>query len=310
MNLSPATIRNIMSDLDDLGLVASPHTSAGRIPTIQGYRLFVDSLLTVKPLRKNVISRLQQELDTSASSPATLIESASSMLSSFTRMAGVVTVPRRNQLVLRQIEFLPLSGNRVLVILVTNEHEVHNRIIHTARSYTAAELERTANYLNREYLGMDMDTIRLAVMESMEKARDDMSQIMQTALDVADRVFSSSDAEKDEDYVLAGQNNLMGYQEMSDVEKLRQLFEVFNTKRDLLHLLDSSINAEGVQIYIGDESGYAVLDNCSVVAAPYKISDSVVGVLGVIGPTRMAYDKVISIVDVTAKLVGSALSSK
>lgn len=306
LDLSPATIRNVMADLEEMGLISAPHTSAGRIPTVQGYRIFVDSLLTVKPLRDTTITRLRHELDIGAENSARLLETASSMLSSITNLAGVVMLPRREAIILRQIEFLQLSGDRVLVILVTSGAQVQNRIIHTQRDYSARELEQAANFLNQEFAGRELAAIRSDILKSIEQARVDMNQIMVTALDVADRVFEQRDPD---DYILAGQSNLMEYQEMADIDKLRKLFEIFNKKRDILHLLDQSINAEGVQIFIGDESGYAVLDACSVVTSPYKVEDTVVGVLGVIGPTRMAYDRVIPIVDVTAKLVGSVLSS-
>ncbi len=307
LSLSPATIRNVMADLEEMGLVTSPHTSAGRIPTAQGYRLFVDSLLTVKPLRRNTVERLQKELEGAQVETGSLLQSASSLLSSFTHMAGIVMLPRREVCTLRQIEFLPLGGNRILVILILNDHEVQNRVIMSDRQYSRAELERMAGYLNQEFSGADLREVRAQVLASIEQARADMRSIMATALDVADRVFQQ---EADDDFLVAGQDNLLGYQEMADIDKLRQLFEAFNTKRDILHLLDRSIEADGIQIFIGEESGRAGLDTCSLVTAPYKVDDRVVGVLGVIGPTRMAYDRVIPVVDVTAKLLGSALSSE
>lgn len=306
LNLSPATIRNVMSDLEDVGLIISPHTSAGRIPTDQGYRMFVDYLLTVKPLRHNIIDKLKLEL-TQDSSHESVIAKASSLLSGITQMAGVVMVPRRGQTILRHIEFLPLSANRVLVILIVNEQEVENRIIHTGRTYSPAELTQTANYLNATFAGHDLSTTRDGLVREMQQAREDMNSIMRTAMEMADQVLAES---KVDDYVIAGETNLMGYTEMGDMDKLRQLFEAFNTKRDILHILDHSIHAEGIQIFIGDESGYSPLGDCSVVTAPYNVDDQVVGVLGVIGPTRMAYDRVIPIVDVTAKLLGSVLTSE
>ncbi len=305
LNFSPATIRNVMSDLEDMGLIISPHTSAGRVPTVQGYRLFVDQLVTVKPMRNNLIEKLKLELQ--ADSPADVIGKASSLLSSVTRMAGVVMIPRREKMTLRQIEFLPLSGQRVLVVLVVNEQEVQNKVIHTDRVYGASELQQASNFLNHEYAGKDLTSIREMLLGSMQKAREDMNRLMATAINMADQVL---DEKRNSDYVLAGETNLMSYAEMGNVDKLRQLFEAFTTKNDLLHLLDKSIHTDGMQIFIGDESGYSVLDECSVVTSPYKVKDQIVGVLGVIGPTRMAYDRVISIVDVTAKLLSSALSSE
>lgn len=305
MKFSPATIRNVMSDLEDMGLIISPHTSAGRVPTVQGYRLFVDNLVTVKPLRSNLVEKLKLELQTDSLSD--VIGKASSLLSSVTQMAGVVMIPRREQLTLRQIEFLPLTSQRVLVVLVVNEQEVQNKVIHTDRVYSPAELQQAANFLNQEYAGKDLNAIRELLLGSMQQAREDMNRLMATAINVADQVLEEK---TNSDYIMAGETNLMSYAEMGNVDKLRQLFEAFTTKNDLLHLLDKSIHTDGMQIFIGEESGYSVLDECSVVTSPYKVEDKIVGVLGVIGPTRMAYDRVIPIVDVTAKLLSSALSSE
>lgn len=306
INLSPATVRNVMADLEDLGLIISPHTSAGRIPTPLGYRLFVDNLVTVKPLRGKAVEKLRSEMGIGDSQEG-LISKASSMLSGMTKMAGVVTIPRREAVILRHIEFLPLTSNRILVILVVNEQEVQNRVIHTDRAFSESELIQTANYLNQEFMGKDLSQIRQSVLESMKQERDDMQEIMKMAIQMTDSVVVEK---SHEDFVMAGQTNLMDYAEMANMEKLRQLFDAFNTKRDVLHVLDQSIKAEGMQVYIGEESGYSAFESCSVITAPYKVSEEVVGVLGVIGPTRMAYDKVIPLVDVTAKLLGSLLSSE
>ncbi len=306
MNLSPATVRNVMADLEELGLVKAPHTSAGRVPTVRGYRLFVDNLLTVKPLRSNLIDRFREELDR-IDDPDSLIDRASNLLSSVTRMAGLVMLPRTGSVSLRHIEFMPLSANRVLVILVVNDQQVQNRIIHTDRTYSASELQEAANYLNSEFAGRDLVSIRSRVLKSMEAIRDDMKQIMQLAVRLADDVIQSS---KTADYVVHGETNLMNYAEMADMERLRQLFEALKTKQDILHILDKSIHAEGLQIFIGEESGYSVFGECSVVTSPYTVKDEVVGVLGVIGPTRMAYDRVIPVVDLTARLLGSLLTSE
>ncbi|HEB56808.1 MAG TPA: heat-inducible transcriptional repressor HrcA [Gammaproteobacteria bacterium] len=306
IKLSPASIRNIMADLEDRGMVVSPHTSAGRVPTVQGYRLFVDNLLTVKPLRHTLIDQFKLELDKGVN-PQELIDSASSLLSHTTGMAGVVMLPRMGSVLLQQIEFIPLSASRILVVLVINDSEVQNRIIHTERSYSQDELQRVANYLNSEFSGCELSSIRRGVHDSMQTVRDDMQQIMQMAMNMADRVLAQSD---EDDLVIAGETNLMQYAEMADMDKLRQLFEAFNAKQDILHILDQSIHAQGMQIFIGEESGYSAFGECSVVTAPYRIEDQVVGVLGVIGPTRMAYDRVIPVVDVTAKILGSLLSSE
>lgn len=304
LDLSPATIRNVMADLEEMGLLRSPHTSAGRVPTAQGYRVFVDTLLRVEPLPRVDISRLELQLSPEAD-PEALLASASSLLSDVTRLAGVVMVPKRESLTLRHVEFLPLSGNQVLVILVVNEREVQNRIIQTPRAYSPAQLQEVANYLNREFFGRDLHRVREELLRGMQEARESVNRIMAAAIEMADQVFTP--APENDDFVVSGQTNLMGYSEMSDIDKLRQLFEAFNTKRDILHLLDQALSAQGMQIFIGEESGYDVLDACSVVTSPYKVEGEVVGVLGVIGPTRMAYDRVIPIVDITARLLGSAL---
>jgi len=303
LDLSPATIRNVMADLEDMGLVRSPHTSAGRVPTAKGYRIFVDSLLTIKPLQSREVEDLRRKLVQSEGS-SNLITHASDMLSQVTRLAGVVTIPRRESLRLQHIEFLPLASKRVLVILVVNGQEVQNRVIDTDREYSQRELQQAANYLNSEFAGLELQEMRSRLLNSMQQARDAMHNLMQDAMRITDQIL---DRRKDDDYVLAGQTNLMNYAEMCDIEKLRQLFEAFNTKRDILHILDQSIHAEGMQIFIGEESGYQVLDECSLVMAPYKVDDEVIGVLGVIGPTRMAYDRIIPIVDVTAKVLSAAL---
>lgn len=306
INLSPATVRNVMADLEDLGLIISPHTSAGRVPTPQGYRLFVDNLVTVKPLRGQAVENLRKEMGIDDSQEG-LITKASSMLSGMTKMAGVVTIPRREAVILRHIEFLPLTSNRILVILVVNEEEVQNRVIHTEKAFSESELTQTANYLNQEFIGSDLSQIRESVLTGMKQERDDMQHIMKMAIQMTDNVV---DNQNSDDFVMAGQTNLMEYAEMANMEQLRQLFDAFNTKRDVLHVLDQSIQAEGMQIFIGEESGYSAFESCSVITAPYKMSDEVVGVLGVIGPTRMAYDRVIPLVDVTAKLLGSLLISE
>lgn len=307
-SLSAATIRNVMSDLDELGLVRSPHTSAGRIPTVQGYRLFLDRLLKPQKLGAQETDEIKQQLFAQAApSGHELVESASVLLSSLTHMAGVVTVPRRDYSALRQIEFLPLTGGRVLVILVVNEREVQNRILQTEHSYSAAELQEAANYLNAMFAGRNLISVREALMRDMLNARQSMDQLMIEALSMAEQVIQPAHKA---DYVLAGETNLMGFQELSRVETLKALFEAFERKRDLLRLFDSCLGADGVQIFIGEESGYTVLDDCSVVSAPYTVNGQVVGVLGVIGPTRMDYDRVISIVDATSRLLGAALKER
>jgi heat-inducible transcriptional repressor len=307
LKLSPATIRNVMADLEDLGLIHSPHTSAGRVPTVSGYRLFVDSLLTVKPLELQEMSRLQGGLsmieDTSQA-----LGVASRLLSELSQMAGVVTLPKREMLFLRHVEFLPLSHSRVLVIFVTNEQEVHNKIIHTSRLFSPAELQQAANYLNSIYSGRSLAAVRDAVLKELQDDREQMNQIMLDAIKMAQLAFETDDQK--EDFVLSGETNLMGFSELSDRDRLRNLFEAFSQKQSVIHLLDQCMKADGVQIFIGEESGYQAFDHCSLVTSSYSVSDEVVGVLGVIGPTRMAYEKIIPYVDITAKLLGAALNPK
>ena len=307
LKLSPATIRNVMADLEDLGLIHSPHTSAGRVPTVSGYRLFVDSLLTVKPLASKELSRLHQSL-LSQDDTSDVIGVASRLLSELTQMAGVVTLPRRELVYLRHIEFLPLSNTRVLAIFVTNEQEVHNKIIHTAKVFSAAELQQAANYLNSIYCGRSLVSVREALLKELQDDQERMNQGMLDAVQMAQLAFEPRDTK--EDYVLSGETNLMEFSELSNMDRLKKLFEAFSQKQGVIHLLDQCMKAEGVQIFIGEESGYQAFDHCSLVTSSYSVSDEVVGVLGVIGPTRMAYEKIIPYVDVTAKLLGAALNPK
>ena len=307
LNLSPATIRNVMADLEDLGLVHSPHTSAGRVPTVSGYRMFVNSLLTVKPLESKELTRLHQQL-LGNDEQGDVIGAASRLLADLTKMAGVVTLPKREVVLLRHIEFLALSHGRVLAIFVTDEQEVHNKIIHTSKSFSAAELQQYANYLNSIYSGHSLHAVRKAVLKELQDDQERMNQGMLDAVRMAQLAFGQ-DAAK-EDYVLTGETNLMGFSELADMDRLRKLFEAFSQKQDVIHLLDQCMKADGVQIFIGEESGYQAFDHCSLVTSSYSVSDEVVGVLGVIGPTRMAYEKIIPFVDVTAKLLGAALNPK
>ncbi len=306
LQLSPATIRNVMADLEELGLVHSPHTSAGRVPTASGYRMFVDSLLTVKPLDIQEINLLQHGLE-EPEDEGKVLGVASRLLSDVTQMAGVVTLPRRELVSLRHIEFLPLSNTRVLAIFVTNEQEVHNKIIHTSKQFSAAELQQAANYLNSIYSGKSLTAVRQAIVKEMQVAQKRMNQAMLDAVNMAHQTFES-DQEK-EDFVLSGETNLMDFSELADMACLRQLFDAFSQKRSIIHLLDKCLEADGVQIFIGEESGYDVFGQCSLVTSTYSVDNEIVGVLGVIGPTRMAYEKIIPYVDVTAKLLGAALNS-
>ncbi len=304
MNLSPATIRNVMADLEDMGLIVSPHTSAGRVPTPDGYRVFVDSLVTLQPLDRQAVSHLHGELR-AESDPAALIQSASQLLSGLTRMAGVVMIPRRNRILLRQIEFLPMSEQRVLAILVTEEGGVHNRLLHTRKTYSPAELERAGNFLTSTFGGKDLSEIRRDLIEQLRDERSRMDQAMSDTLAMAEDAVVAAD--EGDDYIISGQTNLMNFDELADLDRLKQLFETFSHKQEMLHLLDQCMKADGLQIFIGEESGYKTFGDCSLISASYDDGGSTAGVLAVIGPTRMAYDKVIPIVDITAKLLGAAL---
>ncbi len=307
IELSPATIRNVMSDLENLGLIVAPHTSAGRIPTPQGYRLFIDTLVRYKQPKDREIRKLREQLAEQQDDPDAMLGAVSKLLSSITSLAGVVAVPKGQRSILRQIEFLSLSDNRVLAILVINDREVQNRILHTQHPHTAEELQRAANFINEHYVGYDLPRIRQNLINDLDRTRDSMNQAMHDIISVAQSAMEGAAAAPGE-FVLAGETNLMDFAELSDVDTLRRLFDAFSRKRFMLDLLDRSINADGVQVFIGEESGYHILDDCSVVTAPYRVDANHVGVLGVIGPTRMAYDRVVPIVDITARLLEAALN--
>jgi heat-inducible transcriptional repressor len=309
LSLSSATIRNVMADLEGLGLVSSPHTSAGRIPTDKGYRLFVDTLLKLKPLELHEVEEIQRRLGGDVPNGRSLMQVASQMLSSVTHMAGVVTLPNTQYVSLTQIEFIALSDNRVLAILVMNNREVQNRVVQLQRPYSSDELKRAANYLNEAFGGRSLPDVRQQLVAQLQETRQSMDELMSDAIQMAQKLFEVPPEGKVE-YVIAGETNLMGFAELSNVDRLRRLFEAFNEKHDILNLLDNCLRADGMQIFIGQESGYRILDDISVVTAPYTVDNRVVGVLGVIGPTRMAYERVIPIVDLTAKLLGSALNAR
>lgn len=303
MSLSPATIRNIMSDLEHAGYICSPHTSAGRLPTAKGYRFYADSLLNADISRITDVEDVRRHL-TQDGSEQDLLGSVSSLLSTFTHLAGVVSIPRRDRYRLRYVEFLPLDKRRILVILVFNDHEVQNRIIHTERDYAPNELTQAANYLMMHFVGMDMVDIRQGLMQKLADDRKEMEQYLSVVLEVAEQAFEPN---TDKDFVMAGEANLFNIAENSGIDHLRSLFETFTQRHAMLHLLDQCLQSDGVQIFIGQESGVQIFDGCSFVAAPYAIDDQTLGVLGVIGPTRMDYERVISTVDVTAKLLSTVL---
>ncbi len=306
VDLSPATVRNIMMDLEEMGLVKAPHTSAGRMPTELGYRVFINTMLNIKPLDDLAVAELKKQLNPEFSSKM-LIKSASTILSDVTRLAGVVMVPKHDLHAVQHVEFLPLSNRRVLAILVLSDKEVQNRIISTDRNYSDSELQQAANYVNTHFLGHDFTSMREMLKNELHSAQQELSGMMKLVVEMSGKVFVDDTLEQDEELVVEGQTNLMSFDDLSDMEKLKQLFEAFHKKRDILHLLDRCQQARGVQIFVGQESGYEVFGDCSVVTSHYSVSGEIVGVLGVVGPTRMAYDRVIPIVDITARLLSAAL---
>jgi heat-inducible transcriptional repressor len=306
LDVSPATIRNVMSDLEHLGFIASPHTSAGRIPTQKGYRLFVDTLLTVQPLDTKAVNQLKSGL--SSPNQNELINSAADMLSQLTQFAGLVMIPKRQRVAFKHLEFLPLTDKRILVIIVTSDGNVQNRIILAEKPYSASELTQASNYFNAHFSGQTFEEVQQKLHAELKQMQTDMNKLMSAALE-ANTSAASGDG-KNEGVVIAGERNLLQVDELStNVASLRKLFEIFERRASLMQLLDNSQRAEGIQIFIGGESGYLPLDECSMVTAPYEADGQVVGTLGVIGPTRMAYERVIPIVDVTAKLLSNALSN-
>ena len=300
MDLSPATIRNVMSDLEELGLIVSPHTSAGRIPTARGYRLFVDTMLTTQrdPLpAAGHLARIAPD------QPQKIISNAAHMLSSLSQFVGVVIAPRRTS-VFRHIEFLRLSEKRFLVIIVSPDGDVQNRVIFTAADYTQSQLIEASNFLNSHYAGMAIEEVRERLKNEVEALRSEIASLMHTAVQVSSEAIESRD-----EVVVSGERNLLAVSDFSsDMGNLRKLFDLFEQKAQLMRLLDVSSRAEGVRIYIGGESKVIPYQELSVVTAPYEVDGKVVGTLGVIGPMRMPYEKMIQIVDITSKLVSSALS--
>ena len=305
MDLSPATIRNVMADLEELGLIASPHTSAGRVPTARGYRLFVDTMLTSLPADMAVaMSAAQGQLH--PDQPQRVIAQAASLLSSLSSFVGVITAPRKAG-VFHHIEFLRLGDRRVLVILVAPDGDVQNRVLFTARDYQQGELIEASNFLNTHYAGLSIEEVHARLKREIDALRSEIAALMQAAVQAG----SDALAESTDNVVVAGERNLLTVQDFgNDMTSLRRLFDVFEQKTELMRLLDVSSRAEGVRIYIGGESRVVPFEELSVVTAPYEIDGRIVGTLGVIGPTRMAYDRMIQIVDITSKLVGNALSSK
>ena len=304
LELSAATVRNVMADLEEMGFIASPHTSAGRVPTPKGYRFFVDSLMVVKALEQREIDRLEGEF--TADRPTELVSAAANLLSQLTQFAGVVAIPKRRDLSFRHLEFLRLSDHRVLLIVVTPGGDVQNRVLHTERSYTQVELTEATNFLNQHFSGKPLHEVRSRLAAELRSLREDIAALMTAAVDAGEGALTETDG-----VVVAGERNLLTAGAMvSSVDRLKRLFEMFERKTSLIHLLDVSQQSHGVQIYIGGESGLVPLDEMSVVTAPYEVEGRILGTLGVIGPTRMAYERVIPIVDVTAKLLSNALDKQ
>jgi heat-inducible transcriptional repressor len=301
LDLSPATIRNIMADLEEMGFVASPHTSAGRVPTPRGYRLFVDSLLTVRQIDDNAVEAGGMRLP--AHQPQKVLANAAQMLSSLSQFAGVVQSPRRES-VFQQIEFLRLSEKRILLVIVDTRGDVQNRLLLTDVDYSPSQLTQSANYLNQNFAGLSFDQVRSRLTGELRQLRDDMGRLMQAAVEAGSEAMQEGD-----DMVISGERNLLSVADLSsNMSSLRQMFEMFEQKTGLMQLLDVSSKAGGVQIFIGGESKLVPMEEMSIVTAPYEVNGKIVGTLGVIGPTRMAYERVIPIVDITAKLLSNALS--
>ena len=305
LDLSPATIRNVMADLEELGLIASPHTSAGRIPTARGYRLFVDTMLTARPLDATqtdpeVTATLQPD------QPQRVITQAASLLSNLSHFVGIVSAPRKAG-VFRHLEFLRLGEKRVLVILVAPDGDVQNRVIFTARDYSNSELVEATNFVNAHYAGLTIDEVRARLKSEIDTLRGEIATLMQAAVDAGTEAMQESS----DNVVVSGERNLLGVRDLADdMGSLRRMFDLFEQKTELMRLLEVSSRAEGVRIFIGGESQVMPYESLSVVTAPYEVDGRIVGTLGVIGPTRMAYDRMIQIVDVTARLVGHALTQK
>jgi heat-inducible transcriptional repressor len=306
LDVSPATIRNIMADLEEAGLVASPHTSAGRIPTPRGLRLFVDSLIELKPVPRDEMVRLQRELPPGPATVRDLVGNASALLSAMTHFAGVVTVPRQTDFPLRHIDFVALPDARVLVILVFSDNQVQNRVIQLAKPLDGRELEQAANYINEHFVGLRVDDIRAHLLRELREASSELHLMLTSAVELAAASFAPQGG--GEGMLISGQTNLMAYSELADLDRLRELFEAFQKKNELLQLMEVCAKAPGVRLFIGEESGFAALDGCSVVTASYGAQGRLLGAVGVIGPTRMAYERVIPVVQATAGLLSEALN--
>ena len=304
IGLSPASIRHVMSDLEELGFIASPYTSSGRVPTSKGYRFFIDSLLKLQPVEANELETIKKRVNTQEINSRELAVSVSNTLSAITKLAGIVTIPKQQVTRLKEIDFIQLSEKRILAIIVMNETEGENRILQMKRDYSKDELKHASNYLNSNYKGRSLSYIKKHLINQLIQTKESVNSLMSDLIDIADKVLDFGESDE---YIVAGQRRLMDFHELSDIKKLRQLFDAFKEKQQLLELLDKSMSTDGIQIFIGEESGYQMFDNCTLITSPYTTEEGAIGVLGVIGPTRIAYQKVIPIVDITAKLLGKSL---
>ena len=304
IGLSPASIRNVMSDLEELGFIASPYTSSGRVPTSKGYRFFIDSLLKLQPVEAAELERIKKRVNLHESNSRELAISVSNTLSAITKLAGIVTIPKQQVTRLKEIDFIQLSERRILAIIVINETEVENRILQMKRDYSKDELKQASNYINTHYRGRSLSYIKKHLINELMQTKESVNSLMSDLINMADQVLDFSESDE---YIVAGQRRLMDFHELADIKKLRQLFDAFKEKQQLLELLDKSMSTNGIQIFIGEESGYKMFDNCTLITSPYTTEDGAIGVLGVIGPTRIAYKKVIPIVEITAKLLGKSL---
>jgi heat-inducible transcriptional repressor len=312
LSVSPATVRNIMADLERQGLLLSPHTSAGRIPTTQGLRIFVDRLIKVRALRSDVIQHVKQNLNPQQETKA-LLGNASQLLSEMTKMASLVQIPCSPVNKIQHIDFVPLSGNRLLVVLVLENDEIQNRVIQVDRDYQRNELAQMSNFLNHQLVGQDVASVREELLGQLIKEKQQLNQLMQRAVDFAAQGFQQGDnssGEINQPFHLSGKTNLVSMASHGQLDNIEQVFAAFKQKQQIMGLLDRSLAADGVKIFIGEESGSQELSGCSIISAPYRQKGKSVGVLAVVGPTRMQYDKVIPIVDVTAKMLSSALDFK
>ena len=305
LSVSTATVRNVMQDLESMGLLTAPYTSAGRIPTSQGVRLFVDQLLTVSDVEDIYLKQLQQHLG-KVSETGEMLSSVSNMLSQVTQMAGLIRVPRRDVTRVKQVEFVSLSQNKVLVVLVLSDGEVQNRVIQLDNPVSRDELQQASNYVNHHFAGKELDTVRRELLNELKDDRAKMDQMMSSMMEVAEKGFTGGE---DDEVQVTGKSQLLNWVNSGDISDLQSVFNAFAEKTQMLTLLDKCLSADGVQLFIGEESGYDVLSQCSVVGAPYSIDGEAVGVLAVVGPTRMDYNRVIPMVDISAKLISAALNN-